>query len=907
MASEYPTPEQVRLHDHRTPAKPLAGMAWPAALCTTLLDPTLWRDSLHTYARATHLAVALTDAQGDVLGECLNPQPTWHLLQAAAAAVAAASPGGDRRDVRCPFSLVARQACPCIAEALTTGHVVLLRDRTRLVHFAVPLLLDSQPLGAVIAGQVFDQYPEQAVLEQVARQFGLSPARVWQQARREVPVKRDTLRVYADLLENLSHTFLQTRYDAIQEAERLAGMQRLQDTSTRLISEGQSGALLDEILSAAIAVTHADMGTLQLLAPETGELRLQSWWGVDRPFVDFFARVQAHTGSACGAALQAGQRVVVPDVAASEIIAADASVVEVFRQSGIRAVQSTPITSRSGRMLGMISSHWRRPHQPAEQGLRLLDVLVRQAADFIEHKQAEAALETQRNWFDGTLSSIGDGVIATDVHSSIIFLNTVAEGLTGWSATEALGRPLAEVLHMIHEQTRQPMAEDPVTRALREGRTIGLATPTLLITRYGAEFPIAHSAAPIRDRQGTRHGVVFVFRDTTVMRRLEAQLRDTQRMEALGTLAGGIAHGFNNMLAAILGFSELLRGEVEPNSRAAEYLHEVRTAGLRAKDLVQQMLTFSRHDVGEFAPFQLWLLVQETIRLLRAALPATIEIREHFNTPFGTVMGNPAQLQQVLMNLASNAEHAMRPMGGVLDVRLDAEDVTPAVAARHPTLQPGPYLRLRVQDTGSGITPDVLQRIYEPFFTTKDVGQGTGMGLAIVHGIVTSHGGATTVASTPGQGSTFTIYLPRLADTAVSDPASVMPLPQGQERLLVVEDDTTLARLLQTQLSSLGYSVQVYTSSREALAAFQTSPPPAVDLVLTDQTMPYMTGETLVQELQRLRPELPIILFTGYSPLIDAAKARALGIDAFLLKPLNTYDLAQTIRHVLEKRRTSRS
>jgi PAS domain S-box-containing protein len=902
----------------------------------------------------------------------------------------------------------------------------------RLVHFAVPLLLGSQPLGAVIAGQVFDQYPEQAVLEQVARQLGLSPTRLWQQARLEVPVKRDTLRVYADLLENLSQTFLQTRYDAIQEAERLAGMQRLQDTSTRLISECQSSALLDEILSAAIAVTHADTGTLQLLAPETGELRLQAWQGVGRPFVDFFACVQVHTGSACGTALQAGRRVVVPDVAANEIIAADALSVEVFRQSGIRAVQSTPITSRSGRMLGMISSHWRRPHEPAEHDLRLLDVLVRQAADLIERtqaekelreseerfrilveavsqavweidargvvvedspswraytgqtleawlsygwvnalhpddrtgaerqwreavtaghnvdaefrlsspdggwrwtnvrvvplrdpdgaitkwvgmnlditerKQAEAALETQRNWFDGTLSSIGDGVIATDVHSIIIFLNTVAEELTGWSAAEALGRPLDEVCRMINEQTREPVADNPVTLALRGDRTIGLANPTLLITRYGAELSIAHSAAPIRDRRGTRHGGVFVFRDSTATRRLEAQLRETQRMEALGTLAGGIAHGFNNMLAAILGFSELLRGEVELDSRAEEYLHEVRTAGLRAKDLVQQILTFSHRDVGKFAPFQLQLLVYETMRLLRASLPATIEICEHLNTTFGTVMGNPAQLQQVLMNLASNAEHAMRPTGGVLDVRLDDEFVTPDVAAHHPTLQPGSYLRLSVQDTGSGMTSDVLERIYEPFFTTKDVGQGTGMGLAIVHGIVTSHGGATTVASTPGQGSTFTVYLPRLADTAVADPAAVMPLPQGQERLLVVEDDTTLARLLQIQLTSLGYTVQVYTSSREALAAFQTSPP-AVDLVLTDQTMPYMTGETLVQELRRLRPELPIILFTGYSPLIDAAKARALGIDAFLLKPLNTYDLAQTIRHVLEQRRTLRS
>jgi PAS domain S-box-containing protein len=524
-------------------------------------------------------------------------------------------------------------------------------------------------------------------------------------------------------------------------------------------------------------------------------------------------------------------------------------------------------------------------------------------ADITAHKAAEAAMHAQRDWFDGTLSSIGDGVIATDVHGTVIFLNPVAEVLTGWAHTEAQGRPITEVFRIINEQTRQPVADDPVRRVLREGRALGLANHTLLITRYGAEIPIADSAAPIRDRHGVLHGVVLVFRDGTAIRQLEAQLHETRKMEALGTLAGGVAHGFNNMLAAILGFTELLqRSEAGADPRAARYLHEVHTAGLRAKDLVQQMLTFSHREVDTRYAFELRLLVHETLRLLRGVFPPTIALRVQLNTHGGMVLGNPTQLQQVLMNLATNAEYAMRATGGVLEVRLDEVALTPAMAASHATLRPGPHLRLTVRDTGPGMPPAILERIFEPFFTTKGVGEGTGMGLAIAYGIITSYSGAILAESTPGEGTTFTVYLPRHAPSPPPAPAAPVAAPlQGQGRLLVVEDEAVLAHLAHDQLTSLGYAVRVCTSSGEALTLFQADPQ-AFDLVLTDQTMPYMTGEVLAQELRRLRPELPIILCTGYSPLIDAARAQALGLDAFLLKPLDFQELAQTIQQVLTQR-----
>jgi PAS domain S-box-containing protein len=523
--------------------------------------------------------------------------------------------------------------------------------------------------------------------------------------------------------------------------------------------------------------------------------------------------------------------------------------------------------------------------------------------DITANKEAEATLQAQRDWFNGTLSSIGDGVIATDVHGLVIFLNPVAEVLTGWSQREAQGRPLAEVFRIVNEHTRHPVVDDPVSRVLREGRAIGLANHTILITRHGTEIPIADSAAPIRDHHGVLHGVVLVFRDGTAIRQLEEQLHETQKMEALGTLAGGIAHSFNNLLAVILGYNGLLNSEVATNDLATRYLHEVNVAGLRAKELVQQMLSFSRQGDSDHQSFELRLLVHDTLRLLRASLPSTIDLQAQLNTYGALILGNPTHIQQVLMNLANNAEYAMRPTGGRLEVRLDEVDITSTVALRHSLPQPGAHLRLTVEDTGPGIPSESLARIFEPFFTTKPVGEGTGMGLAIAHGIITSHGGAIVAASTPGRGATFTIYLPKLANAGSSVPSypTAAP-PRGRERLLVVEDDIVLAHLVEAQLKGLGYRVSVYTSSGEALSIFQANPQ-AFDLVLTDQTMPYMTGEVFAHALRRLRPDLPIILLTGYSPLIDAAKAQALGIDAFLLKPTNLYELAQTIQQVFTQRR----
>lgn len=395
--------------------------------------------------------------------------------------------------------------------------------------------------------------------------------------------------------------------------------------------------------------------------------------------------------------------------------------------------------------------------------------------------------------------------------------------------------------------------------------------------------------------------VAHVLAGSIERQRLDTQVQHGQKMQAIGTLAGGIAHDFNNILAAIMGYTELVSDDMPRESLAWRNLQRVLTAATRAKDLVQQILAFSRQATPQRQPVQLHLLVREALTLLRASLPSTIAIQQHIETQSGMVFAAPTQIHQLIVHLCTNAEHAMRATGGVLEVRLEACEVDAALAATDPALLPGPYIQFTVRDTGHGMPQEVLDRIYEPFFTTKDVGEGSGMGLAVVHGIVTSHDGAMQVSSTPGQGTTCSIYLPRCDVTTTALGSPTEPLLRGHERILLVDDEEVLVDLGRETLTRLGYRVATYTNSTEALAAFQAAPD-QFDLVITDQTMPLLTGEGLAQALRAIRPNLPIILCTGFSHAITEEKARASGLDAFLMKPVVGRDLGLTIRRVLEQR-----
>ncbi len=384
--------------------------------------------------------------------------------------------------------------------------------------------------------------------------------------------------------------------------------------------------------------------------------------------------------------------------------------------------------------------------------------------------------------------------------------------------------------------------------------------------------------------------------------RLQTQLAQAQKMEALGMLAGGIAHDFNNILTAIIGWAELISLSVPSGSQTDRNLQELLKAGHRAKDLVKQILAFSRRSEQERKPIRVDSTIQEALKLLRASLPSTIDIRQEIDQG-GLVQADPTQIHQVLMNLCTNAAQAMADKGGVLTVCWKPVKIDGAMASKQADLHPGPYMRLSVEDTGHGMSAEVVGRIFDPYFTTKELGKGTGLGLAVVHGIVKSHGGAITVLSEVGKGSTFEVDLPRL--DGVEGAAERMPpepLPfGGRERILFVDDEPSLIEVGRQILEHLGYEVETRTNSLEALELFSRDAG-RFDLLITDMTMPSMTGDGLAREVLRIRPSIPIILCTGFSERISEEQARNLGIREFVMKPIVMNDLAKSVRRALDQR-----
>lgn len=384
---------------------------------------------------------------------------------------------------------------------------------------------------------------------------------------------------------------------------------------------------------------------------------------------------------------------------------------------------------------------------------------------------------------------------------------------------------------------------------------------------------------------------------------LELKLLQAQKMESIGNLAGGIAHDFNNILSSILGFTALAIEEAEQGSPMEDDLQEVYTAGLRAKDLVNQILTFARQSDEELSAIKVNSIIKEVLKFIRSSIPTTIEIKHDIDSD-SFIMGSAIQLHQMMMNLCTNAAHAMESDGGTLEISLKDIIVDRNVNSGKLNLESGSYIKILVSDTGHGIEPTILDKIFEPYFTTKAQGEGTGIGLAMVLGIVESYGGEITVESKPGRGTRFSTYLPITVEHQSFQPYIPEEVPQGQERILFVDDEPAIAKLGGRVLEQLGYSVTVRTSSVESLELFQ-SRPNDYDLVISDVTMPLMTGDQLATQLMQIRPEIPVILFTGYSKKISEEKALELGVKAFANKPIVKTDLAQTVRKVLDEVRNS--
>jgi len=435
------------------------------------------------------------------------------------------------------------------------------------------------------------------------------------------------------------------------------------------------------------------------------------------------------------------------------------------------------------------------------------------------------------------------------------------------------------------------------------------------VGKYAIEYRFKHKTEGYRmvedlgmvlpNKSGVAYRVVGTVKDISARvqadeerRRVEREQQHSQRLESLGILAGGIAHDFNNILAGIIGLTDLALKEIPQDSELYEDLSEALRGGHRAKELVRQILAFSRQSGEERQPIYLHLVAREGLRLIRATLPSSIQIIENIDVQSGAVLANNAQLHQVLTNFCTNAAQAM-PHGGKLEITVQDIAIDASSLPLSPRLRPGPYVLLRVRDSGHGMSPSVLERIFDPFFTTKGPGEGTGMGLAVVHGIVADHDGVITAESKPGQGATFYSYFPRTdAVPAISSEDPPAESPSGGERILLVDDEETVLRLGLAGLPRLGYHVTGYSDPRKALTHFRDAPN-EFDIVVTDYMMPHLTGDTLATFIHEIRSEIPVILFTGFSNAISEEEAHAAGISEVVLKPVIIQELATAIRRAL--------
>jgi PAS domain S-box-containing protein len=513
---------------------------------------------------------------------------------------------------------------------------------------------------------------------------------------------------------------------------------------------------------------------------------------------------------------------------------------------------------------------------------------------------AEEQLRVQTALLDELFESAPEAIVMLDLDQRVTRVNREFTRMFGYTPEQVRGRALDTLIVPAELRPEWQRLESSVRHGLH------MSMETERIRNDGLRLHVSELGAPILVATG-QIASYAIYRDISERRladaerdKLETRLRQAVKLEAIGTMAGGIAHDFNNILAAILGYGDMAQNAAAEGSTLKRYVGNVLAAAHRAKALIDQILTYSRTNRGQRTVVNVDEVVEETLDLLRVSLPEDIELDTVLTARRAAVIADPTHIHQLIMNLCRNAEHAMSA-GGKLTVALDVIDASEDAALSHGLLPAGRYIRLRVEDTGCGMTPEVAARIFEPFFTTRDAGAGTGLGLALVQGIVSDLGGAIDVASRPGQGSTFDIYLPRSDAEAIQKADDAAPLPRGHgERVLLVEDEKPLMLLTEEMLAALNYEPAGFTQPSEALEEFRADPT-RFDAVVLDQLMPGMTGTELARQMRQLRADVPVVLISGYTGPVLTQQALSAGIDHILTKPLDLRQIAEAMSQVLAR------
>jgi PAS domain S-box-containing protein len=681
-------------------------------------------------------------------------------------------------------------------------------------------------------------------------------------------------------------------------------LEALRDCNQALVRSDDESGLMNEICRIIVEIGGYRAAWVGLAEQnEQKTIRVTAQWGHEKDYLEKlnFTWADSERGrTSTGRAIRTGVPTVVQNIITNPETTA-------WRDEALRnntaSAASFPLSNHNG-PFGALVIYAKEPDAFDTEELNLLKEL----ADDLSYGMGTLRLrarreqeEKERRLLATACEQLEEGVAILDNRGAVQYLNLSLERISGYDRTAITGRDIRELGN--DRETGKifgAMADAMAHNAFWSGRfTAGNG-------RNGSPFEIEMSVSPLRDNGGKVTNYVFVSRDVSQEERLEKQLRQAQKMEALGTLAGGIAHDFNNILGAIISCTEFALEDAPETSPTREDLEHVLKASFRGKNLIKQILTFSRLSDQERHPVQVAPLVKECLKFLRSALPASIEIRQNISSRTGMIFADATQIHQVIVNLCSNASHAMRETGGILDVSLSEVIADPSTTVCPQDVAAGPCVKLAIGDTGHGMDQKTIERIFDPFFTTKKRGEGTGLGLSVVHGIISSHGGAITVSSEPGKGTTFEVFLPaieQLGDFLESSDGSAVP--RGTERVLFVDDEEDLLYAGEKMLKRLGYEPVVFGNSVEALKAFRTKPD-GFDLIVTDQSMPQMTGTELAREALRIRPGTPIILCSGFSAdsgeTITRQEAEAIGIREVLMKPLGNAEMAGIIRKILDEK-----
>jgi len=759
----------------------------------------------------------------------------------------------------------------------------------------------------------------------------------------EVQVAQDSRRAALNLLEDAVQSRqatdrlnVQLRESEERLARELTATRQLQSASALLIEGGDTDVVYEKIVDAAVAIMGSDCASMQMLYPERaegqGELLLLAQYGFTPESAKTFRWVGTDSGSTCGEALRTRSRIIAPDVETALFIIGRPGL-EGYRQAGIRSVQSTPLFSRDGQLLGMISTHWHTPHTPAENDLRLFDILARQAADLMERKQTAEALRESEERFRSLVSVITDVTWVADAAGAFITPQSEWEAYTGQTWEQHRGFGWVGALHpddreRVKEIWNEACADAKIYQS--EGRLwhaptqdwrhfIAKATP--LLDGDGSVREWVGTYTDIDDRKRFQRRLertvaerttelqqanVALLRDMEERKKLEEQLLHAQKMESVGTLAGGIAHDFNNVLNIIQGYAFALREYGARNKAIGENLTVIEESVLRGSILVQQLLTLARKSSTKLESVNANTLIAGVIRLITQTFPKTINLSSALEADLPPVTADKNQIEQVLLNLCVNARDAM-PNGGSLIFKTQTVDGATLQGLGEEALEEERYVCIEVSDTGTGMDESTRKRIFEPFFTTKDIGHGTGLGLSVVYGIVKNHKGFIDVESKPMSGTSFRLYFP--IALAAEKPATDMiakPISEPKEAangvatILLVEDEKIMLDLLEKVLRQQGYRIFTATDGEQALDVYRRYEQ-KIDIVLLDIGLPKLGGRDVLLQIKNENPDVKVVVASGHLEPELKSEIDQAGVEYFLPKPYTPDEVIKTLQRLIAR------